>query len=328
MFSLIVPLFRSEANLGALFPQLEKLSAELATPLEVVFVVDGSPDRCAAIVTDALASFPFASQVVDLSRNFGAFAAIAAGLRQGTGQYFAVLAADLQEPPQLIHDFYRLLSEGSADIVVGQRSTRSDPILSSLSSRAFWWLYRKIVSKDFPAGGVDVFGCTRQVRDAIVSLQEVDSSLVALLFWVGFRRAFVPYERRARTEGKSAWTFRKKLRYAVNSIFNFTDLPVRLLLTIGVLAVVTSLAIGIIVIASRIIGRISVPGYTPILLSILFFGGVTSFGLGILGQYLWITLQNVRNRPLYIVRSVDSHIPTPLQHVQDIGGDHGDRSIS
>jgi glycosyltransferase involved in cell wall biosynthesis len=313
MLSLVVPLYRNEANLTDLFRELEKLSRAIAIPLEAVFVVDGSPDRCGDLLAQAAPDLPFASKVVDLSRNFGSFSAIAAGLRHGSGEYFGVLAADLQEPPELIIEFLKVLTSGSADIVIGERSNRADPYLTSLSSRMFWALYRASVGKDLPPGGVDIFACTRQVRDTLISLREVDSSLIALLFWVGFRRAFVPYERRARTAGKSAWTLRKRLRYAINSIFNFTDLPVRILLFTGSLAVILALGLGITVLLSRLLGKIAVPGYAALILTVVFFGGVTSLGLGIVGQYIWITLQNVRNRPLFIVRSIDCHGPKSSQ---------------
>jgi glycosyltransferase involved in cell wall biosynthesis len=310
MLSLVVPLYRSEANLDDLLPELVRLSAEIQIPIEVMFVIDGSPDRCGAILAEAAPGLPFACRVIDLSRNFGSFAAIAAGLQHGEGDYFAVLPADLQEPPELMLEFLRVLTTGSADIVFGARSTRSDPFLSSVTSKLFWRLYRATVAKDFPPGGVDIFACTRQVRDVVISLREVDSSLVGLLFWVGFRRAFVPYQRRPRTSGKSAWTLRKKIGYAMNSIFNFTDLPVRLLLTTGSFALVVAAGLGITVWLSRLFRLIEVPGYSATVTSVLFFGGVTSFGLGIVGQYVWITLQNVRNRPLFIIRSVDSYQPS------------------
>ena len=145
----------------------------------------------------------------------------------------AVMAADLQEPPELILQFFEALGAGRADIVFGVRGGRSDPWLSELASNLFWFIYRKLVIKDMPPGGVDIFGCTREVRDHLVRLQGIDTNLIALLFWLGYRREYIVYERRRRLEGKSAWTFGKKLRYCLNSIFNFTDLPIQLLLYAG-----------------------------------------------------------------------------------------------
>ena len=233
ILSIVVPLYRSEENLPRLFQELERISRLCPAPLEIVFVVDGSPDRCAEIVRGKLSEFPVAAQLLELSRNFGAFAAISAGLQHARGEYFAVLAADLQEPPELALQFLEKMKAG-ADLVFGQRVNRSDPAFSLVASYLFWSVYRRLVNPQIPPGGVDVFGCNRKVRDQVCSMKEVETSLVGLLFWLGFKREFVPYERRVRLEGKSAWTLSKKIRYLVNSIFNFTDLPIRLLLGIGV----------------------------------------------------------------------------------------------
>jgi glycosyltransferase involved in cell wall biosynthesis len=217
------------------------------------------------------------------------------------------MAADLQEPPELILQFFEVLDAGRADIVFGVRGRRSDPWLSEIASNIFWFLYRKLVIKDLPRGGVDVFGCTREVRDHLLQLQGVDSNLIALLFWLGYRREYIVYERQRRLEGKSAWTFGKKLRYCVNSIFNFTDLPIQLLLYAGAIALLLAVCASILVIVAKLRGDIPVPGYTPIVLATLFFGALTSLGFGIVGQYLWLALQIGRRRPHYIVRSAEEH---------------------
>ena len=217
------------------------------------------------------------------------------------------MAADLQEPPELVLQFFEVLGAGRADIVFGVRGHRSDPWLSEIASNIFWFLYRKLVIKDIPPCGVDIFGCTREVRDHLLQLQGIDSNLIALLFWVGFRREYITYERRPRLAGKSAWTFGKKVRYCLDSIFNFTDLPIQLLLYAGAIALVLAVCASILVIVAKLRGDIQVPGYTPIVLATLFFGALTSLGLGIVGQYLWLALQVGRRRPGYIVRSAEEH---------------------
>ena len=183
-----------------------------------------------------LPSWPVRSQLLELSRNFGSFAAIGAGLAAAKGDYVAVIAADLQEPPELVVEFEKILSSGSADVVFGRRERRSDPWLSQLLSSSFWAFYRRFVVPEMPRGGIDVFGCTRQVRDALVQMRELNTSLVALLLWLGFRREVVSYERQARLEGRSAWSLGRKIRYALDSVFNFTDLPIRVLLVVGATA--------------------------------------------------------------------------------------------
>jgi glycosyltransferase involved in cell wall biosynthesis len=304
VLSLIIPVYRNEANLPRLLDELSRINIALKAQLEVVFAVDGSPDRSYEILRERLRDASFQSTLLLLSRNFGSFSAITAGMEAARGEYFAAIAADLQEPPELAIRFLEILSSDEADVVFGSRERRSDPILSEMASSLFWFLFRRYVIPDMPRGGVDVFGCNMAVRDRLLSLRESNTNLIALLFWMGFRRRYVPYERRARQEGKSAWTLRKKLRYSVNSLFNFTDIPITLLFYCGGWALLFAI-IGIITVSvARITGRIHVPGYTPIVLSIMFFGAITTLGLGVLGQYLWLTLQNTRQRPNYIVCDV------------------------
>jgi len=305
MLSIVIPVYKNEENLERLLPALAGVVAACPDPAEVVFVVDGSPDRCLEILRERLPRAAFASRLVALSRNFGSFNAIRAGLEVGAGDTFAVLAADLQEPPELALKFHEILAGGKADIAFGVRASRSDPWADEFASRLFWGFYRRLVVPELPSGGVDMFGCTRAVRDRVVQLREPNSNLIALLFWVGFRRAYVPYERQPRREGRSAWTLRKKLRYCLDSVFSFTDLPIRLLLGVGVIGTLTALVYAIVLLTARLTGRIEVPGYTAIALAVTFFGSITSLGLGILGQYLWLVLQNSRGRPGYLIERVE-----------------------
>ena len=309
MLSLVIPVYRNAENLPRLFSELEQLAARLPAGLEVVFVVDGSPDASLDILRSRLPGWPVRSQLLELSRNVGSFAAIAAGLASGRGDYFAVMAADMQEPPDLILRFFEVLQSGRADVTFGHRVGRADPFWSRVMSDGFWRLYRRFVVREMPKGGVDVFGCTRQVRDHLVGLKEVGTNLVALLLWLGFRREFVGYERRPRLEGRSAWTFGRKARYAVDSVFSFTDLPIRLLLFLGVAGTLAAVAASGVVYTFWLLGRVQVLGYTPLMLMIAFFGGLTALGLGIVGQYLWISIQNTRGRPAYVVKSSETFGP-------------------
>ena len=303
MLSLVIPVYKNEENLPRLFRELEALTECFPDALEVVFVVDGSPDASLRILRDHLPSWPVRTQLIELSRNFGSFSAVAAGLRYGRGEYFAMIAADLQEPPQLVLEFYRLLKSGEADVVFGHRTRRADAWFSQVLSEWFWSVYRRFVLKDMPKGGIDVFGCTRQVRDELLELKELNTNLIALLFWLGFRRRFVPYERRARLEGRSAWTIARKFRYALDSVFSFTDLPIKALLLLGAAGTAAACVAGVTVFVVWSLGRIPVLGYTPLMLVISFFGGLTALGLGIIGQYLWLSLQNARSRPSFVVKS-------------------------
>ena len=187
------------------------------------------------------------------------------------------------------------------DVAVGVREDRKDPFLTRISSSLFWRLYQKLVQKDMPANGVDIFGCNKIFRDRLIALNELNSSLVGLVFWLGFRRKFVPYVRQEREHGKSAWTLKKKLRYLSDSLFSFSDLPIQLLLVLGFFGVASSVLIGLVVIAARLVGLISVPGYTATVLVILFFAGLNSLGLGLIGSYVWRAFENTKARPTAVV---------------------------
>jgi glycosyltransferase involved in cell wall biosynthesis len=301
MYSLIVPVYRNQESLPDLLAALADINAALDGKLEAVFVVDGSPDRSYAVLREALPKAGFASQLLLLSRNFGSFAAIRCGLQAARGEYFAVLAADLQEPPELATKFFQQLAADEADVIVGTRDSRADPLFSRFASNVFWRLYRRLVNPEIPAGGVDVFGCNRKFCEQLLKLDERHSSLIGLLFWLGFRRKTVSYERRARRHGKSAWTFRRKMSYMLDSIFAFSDLPIRLLLIVGMAGVSVSVIYGVAVIVLRMRGDLIVPGYAATIVAILFFGGLNALGLGIIGSYVWRAYANIQQRPLAVV---------------------------
>ena len=170
MYSVVIPVFRNEASLPELLARLENISTELDGPLETVFVVDGSPDESHAFLRQALSEVSFRSQLLLLSRNFGSFPAIRTGLRYAKGPCFAVLSADLQEPPELIPELFRTLTSEPCDLVFGKREGRADPLLSRLSSQTFWSAYRALVQPEMPVGGVDVIACNENVRSHLLEM--------------------------------------------------------------------------------------------------------------------------------------------------------------
>jgi len=281
---------------------VSELSRNLLEPLEVVFVVDGSPDNCGDLLAASLAKASLRAQLILHSRNFGSFAAIRTGLAAARGSRFAVMAADLQEPPELIVDFFKILRDEPVDLVCGMRTTREDPGTSKYAAQLFWWLYRRIVQPEVPPGGIDVFACNGNVRDALLRFVESNSSLIGQLFWLGFRRRNVPYDRRARAgTGKSAWTFRKKWSYMMDSIFSFTNLPINLLIWMGAIGISTSFAMSALVLTGWICGWIEVQGYTPIMLAVFFSTSLNLLAVGIIGNYLWRTFENTKGRPLAVM---------------------------
>ena len=304
MYSLVIPVYRNRESLPELVHELEELQQSLQPEtLEVLFVVDGSPDESHAWLRANLAASGLRARLILLARNFGSFAAISAGLLEATGDYFAVLAADLQDPPEIARRFFTELARGEVDVVVGTREDRNDPWHTRVMAWLFWNLYRRIIAPQIPPGGVDLFGCNRAFRDALLRLRETNTSLVALIFWLGFRRSCLPYVRRKRPYGRSAWTLRRKLKYLADSVFAFSDLPVRLLFYAGVLGLILSCLLGLLVLIGRLTGAIDVAGYSATILVILFFGALNTFGLGIVGAYAWRAYENTKARPAYLVLS-------------------------
>lgn len=302
--SLVVPVYGNEASIPALVDSVRWLSSQMGGSFEAVFVVDGSPDRSYARLRDLLPDSGIRAQLLTLTRNFGAFAAIRCGLVHARGSTIAVMAADLQEPIELIVKFESAIAEG-ADLAVGVRESREDPPFSKLASGLFWKLYRGFVMPEIPKGGVDVFALSRAFRDNLLQLRESNSSLLAQIFWLGGRRAYVGYHRRQREHGRSAWTLKKKLRYLSDSVFSFTDLPVRLLMTLGSTAMVVALVLSLFVLAAKISNIVAVPGYAGTMLVILFFGAFNALGLGVIGSYAWRTFENTKHRPLSIVQTAE-----------------------
>jgi glycosyltransferase involved in cell wall biosynthesis len=295
--SVIVPVYRNLETLPQLVRRLELMSARLGGRMEAVFVIDGSPDSSGARLRALLADSAMRSQLLWHSRNFGSFAAIRTGLAAACGEWMVVMSADMQEPAELALELYEALASGACEVVVGVRRTREDPLLSRRGAALFWWVYCHWVQREMPRGGVDVFGCTAHVRDALLALEESNSSLVGLLIWLGYRRVEIPYDRAPRVAGRSGWTLGKKARYFLDSIYSFTDLPITILLGVGVTGVMLSVIGAITVLLAWAFVGIRVAGYTPVMLTLFMVGSLVLSGLGIVGSYVWRTYENSKRRP-------------------------------
>ena len=301
--SIVVPVYQNAESIAPLLARLEELSKSLESSCEVVFVVDGSPDNSFDILSDALQSFSLPAQLIRHSRNFGAFAAIRTGMIHARGDNVAVMAADLQEPPELVVEFFRILESGSADIVIGRREGRDDPTMTKASSTMFWRIYRKYVFPDMPDGGVDIFACSREVSDVVLALDESHSSLIGLLYWIGYRRVEVPYRRQERQHGVSGWSLKKKVRYLLDSVFSFTDIPLTVLVAVGAIGGIVTVIAGLVVFIAWLLGAVREPGYTPVMLVLLFSTFSLLTAHGIVGTYVWRAYENTKRRPSAIAMS-------------------------
>lgn len=305
-YSVVVPIYKNFDTLPLLLERLNKIAKSLRKKLEVVFVIDGSPDQSKLFLMQYLPQCQFKSRIVSHSRNFGSFDAVRTGLRYSSGEFIAVMAADLQEPHDLVEKFFHSLEANEGEIAIGTRVSRHDPIYSKLFSNMYWYFYRKLVFKEIPKGGIDVFAVKRQVAMLLIEFTESNSSLIGQLMWSGFRRIEIPYERQKRVHGKSSWTFSRKFKYLSDSIFSFTSLPIKLILILGVFGTLVFSLIAITVFIFWFFGKISVPGYSALMIVQLLSSASLLFAMGVIGSYIWRTYDNSKMRPSSIVMDVEN----------------------
>lgn len=302
--SIVIPVFRNESNISELVFRLKDLVSNLAGTTEIILVVDGSPDDSEKILIKELSESNLYFKILVHSRNFGAFAAIRTGLKYSTGKFIGVMAADLQEPPELLIEMFKELKTNRFDVAVGVREKRNDNWFFDAISNLSWSTLKKLVFPDMPSGGVDIFACTRSVSNELSLLSESHSSLIGQLFWLGYRRVEVPYIRLSRENGKSSWTISKKIKYFLDSIFSFTNIPIKILTNIGLIGITATLIAATAVMIGYANGGIKEPGYTPLMLVLLFSTFAILGGMGILGSYIWRAFENTKQRPLSIVQNV------------------------
>jgi dolichol-phosphate mannosyltransferase len=306
IFSIIIPVYYNELNLPDTIPQLLDLLKRIRDyRLELVFVNDGSGDHSIDILLAFQSKEPETIKVVNLTRNFGSMAAIQAGLTVATGDCVGMIAADLQDPPELFLEMLRYWEKGSK-AVFAVRQDREDTFFQKWFSNSYYSLIRKFAVQGYPSGGFDFFLIDRQVVEEINRIQEKNTNLMTLIFWLGFQPIQIPYVRRQRMKGKSRWTLSKKIKLFIDTFVAFSYYPIRALSLIGLFVAIGSFLYGIFVLFYWLFFGIPVQGYVPIMLVITFTAGIQMTMLGILGEYLWRTLDEVRRRPPFVIDEVYS----------------------
>ena len=245
----------------------------------------------------SLPNTTFDSKIILLSRNFGAFSAIRAGLREADGTATVVMAADLQEPISLIEELLGLVVKDGVDIAVGVRQARKDSFVSRFLSSSFWRFFNRLTTLEMPKGGVDIFALSRDARQKINEFEESSTSLVGLIYWIGFKRQEVSYLREKRAEGVSSWSLRKRINYAKDSITAFSEIPLSIFLWSGVIGALVSLLLVVVLIVRLFMNQNDDVSRQLVSIGLLFVVSYLMSGLGLLGTYLWRVSDNVRKRP-------------------------------
>lgn len=297
--SIVVPVYNNSENLPDLFPALEKAAGPDA---EFVFVDDRSRDDSWARLQAYAKSRP-RTQAVRLSRNFGSFTACVAGLSRARGKAAVLISADLQDPPELIGELAAHWKAGR-QVVLAARKDREDSGGSKLFSAAYYWILRRFVFPEMPSGGFDFVLIDRVVIDAVVAAAEKNTTLMGLILWLGFDREIIYYTRRRREKGASMWTLRKKVKYFIDSILAFSYFPIRVVQGFGFLVALGGFAYAVLLVAMKLIHGIPIPGWTAMMVVTLLLGGGNFLVLGVIGEYIWRILDEVKRRPLFVVDAV------------------------
>ncbi len=305
--SIVVPVYFNEDNLPETCPALLALQDKLPDmSLELVFVEDGSGDKSYEILSEYQKQYPHSIKVVKLSRNFGSMAAVQAGMTVATGDCVGMMAADLQDPPELLLEMIEHWRRG-AKTVLAVRQDREDSFWYKVFTGCFYTIIRRWAFRDYPSGGFDVCLIDRQLVDQLNAIHEKNTNIMSLIFWLGYRPVLIPYVRRRRTKGRSMWTFGKRVKLFADSLVAFTYVPIRLLTGVGILTSFCALGYIVFVLLARVLYGMPVQGFTTIVILIALTAGIQMMMLGVLGEYLWRTLDETRRRPLYVIdRVLDS----------------------
>ena len=312
LLSVVVPCFNEQEVLKHTHRHLINVLGENPEfDLEIVYVNDGSRDLTEAILFE-LADTDSRVKVISLTRNFGHQSAITAGLNYAVGDIVAVIDADLQDPPEVIISMIAKWREGF-EVVYGVRTKRKEGLFKRLSYKTFYRLYRIFAQIEMPVDSGDFALLDRRVVDLLNSLPEKNRFIRGLRAWTGFRQTGLAYRRGVRAAGNSKYSFRKLLKLAFDGIFNFSTTPLTIIFIAGVTIAFLSVLAALVYIIARIenfniFGSSpgDVPGFTTLILVILFFSGVQLISLGIIGEYLGRIYRESKMRPTYVIKEIRS----------------------
>jgi dolichol-phosphate mannosyltransferase len=303
--SIIIPCYYNEHNIPVTSAAL--LENEVNFPPEVSFeyvmVDDGSQDGTFTALEAFKNIAPNKVKVVKLATNVGSYNAIMAGMSVATGDVNVMITADLQDPVELMPKMYEHWCRGYK-LVIANREEREESFGKRLFANTFQWLMKNLALSNLPDGGFDYVLFDKSIREAIVQMDEKNTNSLYLMVWMGHEYVNIPYKRRERKIGKSRWTLKKKIKLFIDSFVSFSFFPIRAISITGLILGIVALVYAMIVLISRISGLINVEGWTAMMVVFLFVSSFQMIALGILGEYVWRTLDASRNRPNYIIDKV------------------------
>lgn len=303
-FSVVLPVHNEAGTLEELYLRLNAAMEELGEPFEVIFVDDGSFDESLDIIKK-IRSRDARIKLVALSRNFGHQAAITAGLDLARGDATIVMDSDLQHPPEVVPQLVSCWREGFEVVNAVRVDRRGETIFKRFTARMFYWLLCRLSQTDMSPNVGDFRLIDRKALEAFKSMRESTRYLRGMFSWVGFRQTTIPYEYHDRHAGEPKYNFRRMLTLAINGLVSFSNAPLEMALHVGFVVAALSFLAGIADIAAKILSVDTVPGWLSIAIMVSFLGGMQLLILGVMGIYMSRMYEEVKSRPLYIVREVD-----------------------
>ncbi|MBL8015821.1 MAG: glycosyltransferase family 2 protein, partial [Ignavibacteria bacterium] len=304
--SIIIPVYCNEQNVWPTFKKIHE-AVVLHNPemvFEVIFVDDGSYDNSMEKLIELKEAYKDIIKVIKLTRNFGQVNALYAGYAHSRGKCIVNISADLQDPPELINDMLKYHFEENYPIVVCTRSEREESYFRRKTSSFFYKAMRKLSFSNMPPGGFDFLLVGSKIKKLILDNMEANAFWQGQILWTGYRAKFIPYKRMAREIGESKWTFSKKLKYLIDGVLGYSFFPIRIMSILGLIISLSGFVYAIVIVIAKFAGSYPFQGWAPLMVIVLFLSGFQMLMLGIIGEYLWRTLDEVRRRQLYIIDEI------------------------
>lgn len=306
-YSIVIPVYFNEGSLTETYRILreEVMAKNPGKSCEVIFVDDGSGDGSLAELIAIKDKFPDETiKVVKLTRNFGQVSAIRAGYQLAQGNCVINISADLQDPPELINQMLDHFYNDGYEVVICTRQAREETFFKKKTSSLFYRIIRRLSFPEMPAGGFDFVLIGEKAKKVILDRPEANPFWQGQILWPGYKTKFIPYTRRKREVGTSCWTFSRKIKYLIDGIMSYSYFPLRLISVLGTLLALGGFLYAVFIFFAKLLGQVPVPGWAPLMIVILVLSGIQMLMLGVIGEYLWRTLDQVRNRPPYIVETI------------------------
>ena len=304
--SILIPVYCNELNINPTFDKIQEVVLKKNPNLkfEIVFVDDGSIDNSLKTLLDLKNKHNDLIKVIKFTRNFGQVNALYAGYFHAKGKCVVNISADLQDPPELINEMLNYYFKEEYQIIVCTRNEREESYFRRQTSSFFYKAIRKLSFENMPKGGFDFLLVSNNVKKLILNNMEANAFWQGQILWTGYKVKFIPYKRMKREIGESKWTFSKKVKYLIDGVLGYSFFPIRIMSILGVLISLSGFLYSIFIIVAKLTGNVPFEGWAPLMIITLLLSGFQMMMLGIIGEYLWRTLDEVRRRQLYVIENI------------------------